>query len=52
MRSETNEDLLSCSNFPERPSSNKLESEKTILPEIEHLRDKIDKGEFELLWAF
>ena len=35
MQSETDDGLLSCSNFPERPSSYELESE------IEHLKGKI-----------
>ena len=38
MRSETDDSLLSCSNFPERSSSCELESDKPHLPEIEHLR--------------
>ena len=36
MKSETDDGLSSCSNFPERPSSYKLESDKPVLPEIEH----------------
>ena len=35
---------MSCSNFPERPSSYELESDK---PEIEHLKGKIGEGDFE-----
>ena len=41
MRSETDDGLSSCSNFPERPSSYESESDKPALPEIEHLRGKI-----------
>ena len=41
MRSETDEGFLRCSNFPERPSSHKLESDKPVLPEIEYLRGNI-----------
>ena len=41
MKSETDDGLPSCSNFPERPSSYELESDKPVLPEIEHLRGKI-----------
>ena len=41
MRSETDDGLPSCSNFPERSSSYELESDKPVLPEIEHLRVKI-----------
>ena len=40
MKSETNNGLSSCSNFPERPSSYELKSDKPVLPEIEHLRGK------------
>ena len=46
MKSETDDRLSSCSNFPERPSSHELESDKPVLPEIEHL--KIGEGDFEL----
>ena len=34
MKSETDDGLSSCSNFPERPSSYELESDKPVLPEI------------------
>ena len=46
MKSETNDGLSSCSIFPERHSSYKLESDKPVLPEIEHLRGKIGEGAF------
>ena len=51
MKSETYDGLASCSNFPERPSSYELESDKLVLPEIEHLKGKIGEGDFELLRA-
>ena len=51
MRSETDDGLSSCSNFPERPSSYELESDKPVLPEIELLRGKAGEGEFESLKA-
>ena len=51
MKSETDNGLSSYSNFPERPSSYELESDNPILPEIEHLRGKIDEGDFESLRA-
>ena len=38
-----------CSNFPERSSSHELESDKPVLPEIEHLKGKIGEGDFEKL---
>ena len=50
MKSETDDGLSSCSNFPELPSSYELESDKPVLPEIEHLKGKIGEGDFELLW--
>ena len=49
MLSETEYALSSCSNFPERPSLYELESDKPVLPEIEHLKGKIGEGDFESL---
>ena len=49
MKSDTDDGLSSSSNFPERPSSYELESDKPVLPEIEHLKGKIGEGDFELL---
>ena len=49
MKSETDDGLSSCSNFPERPSSCEQESDKPVLPEIEHLKEKIGEGDFEKL---
>ena len=49
MKSDSDDGLSSCSNFPERPSSFELESDKPVLPEIEHLKGKIGEGDFELL---
>ena len=49
MKSETDDGLSGCSNFPERPSSYELESDKPVLPEIEHLKGKIGEGDFEKL---
>ena len=51
MNSETNDDLSSCSKFPERPSSYEPESDKPVWPETEHLKGKIGKRDFELLRA-
>ena len=45
-KSETDDGLSSCSNFPERPSSYELE-----LPEIEHFKGKVGEGYFESLRA-
>ena len=51
MKSERGDGLSSCSNFPERPSSYELESDKPVLSEIEHLKGKIVEGEFDFLRA-
>ena len=51
MKSETDEGLSSCLNFPKRPSSYELESDKPVLAEKEHLRGKIVEGGFESLRA-
>ena len=51
MKSETDDGLSSCSNFPDSPSLYELESDKPVLPEIEHLKEKIDEGDFEILRA-
>ena len=50
MKSDTDDGLSSCSNFPERPSTFELESDKLFLPEIEHLKGKTGEGDFELFW--
>ena len=45
LKSETDDGLSSCSNFPERPTLEEMEMDKPVLPEIEHLRGKItDNG--------
>ena len=49
MKSDTDDGLSSCSNFPKRPSSYDLGSDKPVLPEIEHLKGKTGEGDFELL---
>ena len=51
MKSETDDGMSSCSNFPERPSSYELESDKPVLPEMEHLNGKIGEGDFKSLPA-
>ena len=49
MRSKTDDELSSCSIFPEHLLSYELESDKPVLPELEHLRGKIGVGEFKSL---
>ena len=51
MKSETDDGLSSCSNFPERPTETELAADKPILPEIEHLKGKISDKELESLRA-
>ena len=52
MKSETDDGLSSCSNFPERPSSYELETDKHLRgKEIEQLRGKIGEGDFEPMRA-
>ena len=41
LKSETDDGLSSCSNFPERPTLDEMQSDKPVLPEIEHLRGKL-----------
>ena len=40
LKSETDDGLSSCSNFPERPTLDEMQSDKPVLSEIEHLRGK------------
>ena len=49
MTSKTYDGLSTCSIFPKCPSSYELESDKPVLPEIEHFRGKIGEREFETL---
>ena len=51
MKSETDDRLSSCSNFPERPTEAELAANKPVLPEIEHLKCKISDKELDLLRA-
>ena len=41
LKSETDDGLSSCSNFPEGPTLEEIETDKPVLPEIEHLRGKL-----------
>ena len=45
MKSETDDGLSSCSNFPERPTETELAANRPVLPEIEHLKGKISDRE-------
>ena len=41
MKSETDDELSSCSKFSARPTETELSKNKHILSEIEHLKGKI-----------
>ena len=51
MKSETDDGLSSCSNFPERPIETELAANKPVLSEIEHLKGKISDKELDSLRA-
>ena len=49
-KSETDDGLSSCSNFPERPTLEEMEMDKLkVLPEIEHLRGKVTDEQLEAI---
>ena len=47
LKSETDDGLSSCSNFPEIPTLEELEIDKPVLREIEHLRGKVTDEQLE-----
>ena len=49
IKSETDDRLSSCSNFPERPSLEEMEMDETVLPEIEHLSGKVTDEQHEAI---
>ena len=49
LKSETDDGLSSCSNFPERPTLEEMELDKPVLPEIEHLRCKVTDEQLEAI---
>ena len=49
LKSETDDGLSSCSNFPERPTLEDMEMDKPVLPEIEHLRGKVTDEQLEAI---
>ena len=51
MKTETDDGLSSCSNFPERPTEAELAANRAVLPEIEHLKGKISDKELDSLRA-
>ena len=51
MKSETDDWLSSCSNFPEGPTEPELVANKSVPSEIEHLKSKISYKELDSLRA-
>ena len=49
LKSETDDGLSSCSNFPERPTLDEMQSDKPVLPEIEYLRGKLTDEQLEAI---
>ena len=49
LKSETDDGLSSCSNFPERPTLDEKQTDKPVLPEIEHLRGKLKDEQLEAI---
>ena len=49
LKSETDDGLSSCSNFPERPTLEEMQSDKPVLPEIEYLRGKLTDEQIEAI---
>ena len=49
LKAETDDALSSCSNFPERPTLDEMQSDKPVLPEFEHLRGKITDEQLEAI---
>ena len=51
LKSEKDDGLSSCSNFPEIPTLEEMEMDKPVLPEIEHLRAKVMDEQLEAIKA-
>ena len=49
LKSDTDDGLSSCSNFPERPTLEEMEMDKPVLLEIEHLRGKVTDEQLEAI---
>ena len=49
LKSETDDGLSSCSNFPERPPLDEMQRDKPVLSEIEHLRGKLTDEQLEAI---
>ena len=49
LKSETDDGLSSCSNFPERPTLDEIQGDKPVLPDIDHLRGKFTDEQLEAI---
>ena len=49
LKSETDDGLLSCSSFPEKPTPEELDGDKPVLPEIEHIKGKVTDEQLEVI---
>ena len=49
LNSKTDDGNSSCSNFPEKPTLDEMQRDKSVLPETEHLRGKISDEQLEAI---
>ena len=49
LKSETDDGLSRSSSFPERPTIEEMDTDKPVLPEIEHLRGKVTDEQLEAI---
>ena len=49
LKSDTDDGLSSCSNFPERPALEEMDLDKPVFSEIEHLRGKVTDEQLEAI---
>ena len=49
LKSETDDGLSSCSNFPEKPTPEEMEMDKLVFTEIEHLMGKVTDEQLEAI---
>ena len=49
LKSETDDGLSGCSNFPQRPTLVEMQIDKPVLPEIKHLRGKLTEEQLEAI---
>ena len=49
LKSETDDELSSCSNFPERPTLEEFEIDNSVFSEVEHLRGEVTDKQLEAI---